>query len=281
MEPYIETHAKVKMPRLIYGTAWKKDRTLQLVKEALDAGFVGIDTACQPKHYNEPQVGEGFAAYLAQSGKRREDFFIQTKFTSLDGQDPQNVPYDPGKGLKDQVQESFLCSLKNLRVDYLDSWVLHGPLRTFEDTLTVWRAMEAIAQRGQVGQLGVSNFYDPAMFARLIGEAAIKPAVLQNRFYRDTSYDVGVRKICTEHNIIYQSFWTLTANPQILGHPRIQQMSAELQKTTPQVFFRYLSQKGIVPLTGTTDRHHMDQDLGIFDFELSPDQAQMIDELLK
>src|SRR5688500_7826400 len=91
-----------RMPRIIYGTAWKKERTGELVTKALQAGFRGIDTACQPKHYDEAGVGEGIVAGLG-NGVVRADLYLQTKFTSLDGQDPKRIPYDPKAPLAAQV----------------------------------------------------------------------------------------------------------------------------------------------------------------------------------
>ena len=72
-----------KRPYLIYGTAWKKDKTASLVTQAIHAGFRFIDTACQPKHYNENGVGLGIQTAINSLGLSREDIFIQTKFTSL------------------------------------------------------------------------------------------------------------------------------------------------------------------------------------------------------
>ncbi|HEX5670819.1 MAG TPA: hypothetical protein VFX66_04720, partial [Sulfuricurvum sp.] len=80
--PYVMTSQKVKMPSLIYGTAWKKERTADLVVQAVLSGFRGIDTACQPKHYEEPLVGAAIRR-LRDHSILREDLFIQTKFTPL------------------------------------------------------------------------------------------------------------------------------------------------------------------------------------------------------
>jgi diketogulonate reductase-like aldo/keto reductase len=86
----IKSHAKthIHIPALLYGTAWKKERTAELVAEAVHWGFRGIDTACQPKHYHEPGVGEGLRRAYAEGIVTRQDMFLQTKFTSFDGQDP-------------------------------------------------------------------------------------------------------------------------------------------------------------------------------------------------
>ena len=78
----------------LYGTAWKKEATTELVVAAVRAGFRGIDTACQPKHYREDLVGAALAQLAAEDGIARDALWLQTKFTPLPGQDPQNVPYD-------------------------------------------------------------------------------------------------------------------------------------------------------------------------------------------
>ena len=106
-------------PRILYGTAWKKMRTQELVRVAIERGFRGIDTACQPKHYQEAGVGAGVAACLNDK-LRRSDLYLQTKFTPLSGQDPAHVPYDPGAPLAQQVAQSFSTSLLNLQSDYVD-----------------------------------------------------------------------------------------------------------------------------------------------------------------
>ena len=103
----------MQMPPIIYGTAWKQERTEALVVQALRAGFRAIDTACQPKHYHEPGVGAALAA-CQREGIRREEVYLQTKFTSLSGHDPQRIPYDPSASLPEQVAQSFAASLRNL-----------------------------------------------------------------------------------------------------------------------------------------------------------------------
>jgi diketogulonate reductase-like aldo/keto reductase len=269
----------VRMPRIIYGTAWKRDCTAALVEQAVGLGFRGIDTACQPKHYNEAGVGDGIAACLHR-GLDRSGLYLQSKFTSLSGQDPERVPYDPNAGLGEQVAQSFRTSLKNLQTTYLDCLVLHSPLANHQSTMEVWRAMEGLFHGGGVKQLGISNCYDLLQFELLYQDAEIKPAVIQNRFYAETGYDRGIRDFCREHRIIYQSFWTLTANPNVLSHPVLQALAAKYRRHAAQLFFRYLSQTGIIPLTGTTSESHMREDLAIVDFELTADECDAIDALL-
>lgn len=269
------------MPPILYGTAWKKDDTSRLVLQALRSGFRGIDTACQPKHYNESGVGEGIAAFLRDSDLTRADLYVQTKFTSVDGQDPKRIPYSREGSLREQVSDSCAVSLANLGVDVLDCLVLHSPMRTLEQTLSVWSAFEGLVTRGVVRTLGISNCYSLPTLRAVWEHAKIKPAVLQNRFYKDEGYDVSLRQFCKQVRITYQSFWTLTANPHLLKTPVVLQIAKRLQWTAAQTFLRCLTQVGIVPLVGTTSPVHMAQDLQIFDDELSRNEVQAILALLR
>ncbi|MBS0287676.1 MAG: aldo/keto reductase [Proteobacteria bacterium] len=258
----------ITMPKIIYGTAWKKEKTASLVVKAIKRGFRGIDTACQPRHYFEPGVGQAFKE-LEKIGIPRDEIYIQTKFTPLSGQDPNNIPYNPHAPLYKQVLESFAVSQKNLGTIYIDALILHSPLRTHQETMEAWKAMEEIVSRSGVKQLGISNCYDLSEMQQLYDDATVKPTILQNRFYRETNFDTALRKWCNEKNIVYQSFWTLTANPQILQSSVITAICSSYNKTPAQVLFRYLTQLGVVPLTGTTSDVHMVEDLAIFQFELT------------
>jgi diketogulonate reductase-like aldo/keto reductase len=269
----------VRMPRMIYGTAWKKDRTAALVEQAITLGFRGIDTACQPRHYHEAGVGDGLASCL-DAGLNRGDLYLQSKFTPAAGQDPARTPYDPKTSLPGQVEQSFQVSLKNLRTDYLDCLVLHSPLRNEGRLMEVWRKMEAIFETGGTRQLGISNCYAPQQLARLYREAHIKPAVLQNRFYAETGYDREIRDFCRHHRMLYQAFWILTANTRVLAHGTLRALSRRYSRTPAQVFFRYLTQIDIIALTGTTSPAHMRDDLAIFDFELTQSDREALATLI-
>ncbi len=268
------------MPPLIYGTAWKKEKTKELVIQAVKAGFQGIDTACQPKHYNEAGVGEALEA-LADEGVKRETLFLQTKFTPLGGQDPNNTPYDEGADLSSQVAQSFEVSKQNLKTDYIDSLLLHSPLFPYKELLSVWRAMETIHQNGEVRQLGISNTYDLGTLKRLYEDAKVKPSVVQNRFYQESDYDKKIRDWCKTHEIAYQSFWTLTANPHILQSRELFDLSRKYDKNVVQLYFAYLHQVGITPLTGTSDLAHMELDLKSFDITLDREEIIKLNTLFE
>lgn len=252
-----------KMPYMLYGTAWKKDATASLVTQAIHAGFRFIDTACQPKHYNEKGVGQGVTTSLLQLGLDRTDIFLQTKFTSVSGQDENNIPYEKDASLEEQVKQSVHKSLDNLQTTYIDSLVLHSPMKTMDETLRVWRVFESFVDEGKVKQLGISNCYDMRTIRHLYAEATIKPAVLQNRFHKEKNFDIQVRSVCDSLGIKYQSFWTLTANRKALASPEWVE-TAKVKGLTPQtLMYAFMMTLGHTPLSGTTDANHMAEDVDI------------------
>jgi diketogulonate reductase-like aldo/keto reductase len=253
---------------MIYGTAWKKEQTKELVKLAIKNGFRRIDTACQPKHYNEKEVGDGIKEGREIYKIPREKIFIQTKFTPINGQDLKTLPYDKNLPIEDQVKQSVEVSLKNLQVDYIDSFLIHSPIIPHIDMLKAWRVLEMFVLEGKIGQLGVSNYYEPEFFVYFYNDVLLKPKVIQNRFYKQTNYDVELRNFIKQKNIEYQSFWSLTANLNHLRSPYFQNIVKKYNKTPEQIFYRFLTQIDITPLNGTTSQSHMQEDLSIFDFTL-------------
>jgi diketogulonate reductase-like aldo/keto reductase len=151
---------------------------------------------------------------------------------------------------------------------------------TMTQTQSAWRALETFVDTGQVRQLGISNCYRLDDLKGLWEAARIKPRVVQNRFYADTNYDRDIRAYCDQRQIIYQSFWTLSANPQLLTHKTLTDPAAARKRTAAQILFRYLTQIGVVPLTGTKSELHMREDLSIFDFELGDAERNAIDRIL-
>lgn len=277
---WITTSAGVNIPRILYGTAWKKERTADLVATALQLGFRGIDTACQPKHYDEQLVGVALQR-MKDRGVERESLYLQTKFTPFSSQDPDRLPYDKSSPLEEQVAQSFEVSKRNLQTSFVDCLLLHAPMSSHELTMKAWHAMEYIHRVGGARQLGISNCYELDVLTALYEDAVVKPVVLQNRFYKETEYDAPLRDWCYRHGIIYQSFWSLTANSRILTSNVVGRLAEKIKKTPAQIFFRYLSQSQIVPLTGTTSQQHMIDDLNIFDFELSTEDFDLVKALLK
>lgn len=265
------------LPKIIYGTAWKENRTTNLVIEAVLAGFTAIDTANQPRHYSEPLVGEALLK-LKEQGISRESLFLQTKFTSPNSQD-HRIPYDPRADIATQVTTSFQSSLIHLNTDYVDSYLLHGPYsrgNLIEEDWQVWDAIEKLYVSGKAKRIGISNV-DVMQLKLLVKEAKIKPMIVQNRCFAQLGWDKEVREFCKQHQIMYQGFSLLTANREVWNDEKISRIAKRLNKTPAQVILRFATLIGITPLTGTTDKNHMKQDLQIFDFDLSVEE---IDEIL-
>lgn len=268
------------IPDFLYGTAWKEDRTPALTELALRAGFRGIDTANQRRHYFEAGVGQGIAAAYRAGVVTREDLFLQTKFTSQGGQD-HRLPYDPAASLATQVAQSMASSLEHLGTDHVDSYVLHGPASgrgwTDEDA-EVWAAMVKERDAGRTRLLGVSNV-SLRHLQQLAATGAEAPAFVQNRCFARVGWDREVRAFCAERTIVYQGFSLLTANPEVLRHPLVAGIAARRKATVAQVVFRFARTIGMLPLTGTTDSEHMKQDLGSRDLALTPDEVRAIESL--
>ncbi|KAI0081940.1 Aldo/keto reductase [Panus rudis PR-1116 ss-1] len=263
--------------KIIYGTAWKKERTTALVISAILNGFRAIDTACQPKHYREDLVGEALQTVQEKHGIKREDMFIQTKFTPLGGQDTTKpLPYDPNSRLETQVRTSFQTSLSNLRTTYIDSLLLHSPLNSIAHTITVWKQLVALQDSGQVKFIGVSNTYDVATLEALEREGGRRVQVVQNRWFEGNQWDKAVLDYCRKNGIQYQSFWTLSGAPNLLAHPELVSFARRKGCTPAQALFRLAQVQGVTPLSGTTNEEHMQQDLAVEKIELTADdEAQL------
>ncbi|UZJ55285.1 hypothetical protein CBS101457_004605 [Exobasidium rhododendri] len=310
MSASAHTFAKLaKIPPLLYGTAWKGEATTSLVFKAFKYGFRGIDTAAQRKHYREDLVGLAVEEAEKELGIGRELLWLQTKFTPISGQDLTGpMPYDPEAKIKVAVRESFESSLRNLhrgeqwiwedaekaerqveterrRRPWIDSYLLHSPLNTLEETLQAWTAMEDLVLEGKVRQIGFSNVYDARIFNALRSAAKrVGPKFIQNRWHHTSGHDVSLLSMLSpvlspndfplldpanpstssnEAGITYQPFWTLTGNPMLLKSEAVQIVAVNHDWTTEQVVYRFCAQNFGIPglqvtvLCGTTDDNHM------------------------
>jgi len=269
----------ISIPSFMYGTAWKKEATTELVLQAVEAGFTAIDTANQLVHYDEARVGEALVR-LAKQGMTRDQLFLQTKFTSVNGQD-HRLPYDARASLSTQVQQSFASSLDHLHTDYLDSYVLHGPYYRRglgAEDWEVWSAIEGLYDAKKTRVIGVSNVSADQL--RLLCERAVhKPMVVQNRCYAAFGWDKEVREICRANGIIYQGFSLLTANSGIFAEPDLRTLAVKYRTGLAQIIFRFAQQIGMLPLTGTNNAQHMKDDLACDQFTLTPDELAVIETI--
>lgn len=270
----------VAVPRFIYGTAWKEERTEALTRLAIDVGFRAIDTANQRRHYVEASVGAAVASAVRDGLVTRADLFLQTKFTSEGGQD-HRLPYDADGEPGVQVRQSFESSLSHLGTDYVDSYVLHGP--TYRSGLTdedwsVWRAMEELHRERKARLIGVSNVSLEQLVA-IVRDGSVAPAFVQNRCFARTGWDRAIRAFCKDHGILYQGFSLLTANAPVLDSPAVGRVAERTGRSPEQIVFRFALEVGMIPLTGTSSRDHMAEDLAVFGFELLPTEVRAIERV--
>lgn len=270
----------IRVPRFLYGTAWKEEQTKRLTELALRQGFRGIDTANQRRHYHEAAVGQAIAAAIQTGLVERADLFLQTKFTFRAGQDDR-LPYDPDVPIALQVKQSFASSQEHLNTAVIDSYVLHGPSQRFglaADDWEAWRAMEGLHESGQVRWLGISNV-TLEQLQQLYRQARVRPRFVQNRCFAAQGWDRGVREFCTANGLVYQGFSLLTANRQVLAHPQLARIAQRYGRTISQVIFRFALEVGMMALTGTTNADHMRADLEVFEFHLEPQEVERIEDL--
>ncbi|KZL87617.1 aldo keto reductase [Colletotrichum incanum] len=254
------------IPRLIYGTAWKKSQTAPLVAAALSAGFRALDTAAS-HHYSEEGVGAGLRAWLTRNpshGVPRSGLYIQTKFSPS----PSTLP------IPDQVHSSIASSFKNLSVPtdlfapepaaeddfYLDCVLLHAPYPSYADTLLAWRALESYVP-SRIRTLGISNV-DLDELRALCADATVKPVVVQNRLNPKEAYNTPVRVFCRERGINFQSFWTLTANPPLVKSDAVDKVAKGAGVSNEVAMYGLvLGLRGVSVLDGTTNEARMKEDL--------------------
>jgi diketogulonate reductase-like aldo/keto reductase len=267
-------------PQIVYGTAWKEERTRELTALALEAGFRAIDTANQRKHYFEAAVGAAVEHVLAAGKLTRAELFLQTKFTFRGGQD-HRLPYDERAPIAEQVEQSFQSSLEHLATTYLDAYLLHGPTTRGPlqgDDLEAWRAIEDLAQRGLARKVGVSNF-SAEQLRELLATCRVKPSFVQNRCYAKTGWDFDVRALCRQHGVVYQGFSLLTANRRELEAASVKRLQARTGRTAAELVFAMARALGMLPLTGTSSQQHMRLDLAALDYALEPADVALLERV--
>lgn len=255
-------------PLLMYGGAWKGPHAEQNVLDALALGFRSFDTAnVYPASYNETAMGVALERARA-AGLRREDLFMQTKFTPgistdhcADGPwDPEQCMFDKQADLATQVKQSAQTSLAHLRVQQLDSLVLHDMRQPWADLQVIWRAMEEVHAQGHAASLGVSHAHDPATFRRLLSFARVPPSFVQNPIFAINHWDRDIRLICREHGIGYQAYsLNHVANDFVYRTAEVKQIARRLDQTPQQVIVAMTKRLGLLPLVGPQDPIKMAQ----------------------
>ena len=127
------------------------------------------------------------------------------RFTSPSGQDlSKPIPYSPSSPLQTQILTSFASSLNNLRTTYIDSYLLHSPLRTLPETIEAWKTLMQLQDEGKVKYIGVSNTYDVRVLEALERDGGRRVQVVQNRWYEGNGWDKEALAWCKKFGVQYQ-----------------------------------------------------------------------------
>ena len=232
------------------------DETAAAVHSALDIGYRHIDTA--EMYGNEA----GVAAGIAQAGLDRAEVFITSKLNN-------------GYHRPDDARRAFDATLKALRSDYVDLFLIHWPLPTLYDGdfVSTWKVLEQFAQDGRARSIGVSNF-QPAHLDRLAKESDTTPAVNQIEVHPYFGNE-DVRAYGSEHGIATEA-WSPIAQGKVLGDEVITRIAATHDKTPAQVVLRWHIQRGDIVFPKSVSPERVKSNFEIFDFSLDGDEMTAI-----
>lgn len=262
---YIEFYNGNQMPMLGLGTfrVENDDTCKEAVKHAIESGYRSIDTA---KVYgNEEQVGQGIKEGLESTGLNREDIFVTSKLFFEDF------------GRKN-VAQAYETSIQKLGLDYLDLYLVHWPGTNEAIMIDTWKGMEDLYKDNRVKNIGVSNF-NPDHFEALLAQVSIKPVINQVEFHPYFTQE-KLRKYLEAQNI-YMESWSPFMNAQILNDETLNEIGKEVNKTAAQVIIKWNMQHNVVVIPKSVTSSRIEENIDVFDFELSADQMKRIDDLNK
>ncbi|MFD0704893.1 aldo/keto reductase [Alloscardovia venturai] len=244
---YVTLNNGVKMPKLGFGVyQTPPEDTERAVREALEVGYRHIDTA--QLYRNE----EGVGSAVAQSSLDRSELFITSKVWFY------NEGYEAAKASIDE-------SLKKLKTEYLDLMLIHQP---FGDYYSTYRALQEAREAGKIRAIGVSNFSANRMID-LAHFTGIVPAVNQvetHVFFQQQENHEYMKKLGVQHES-----WGPFAEGEnnFFTNETLTKIGEKYGKTAAQVGLRYLLQCDIVVIPKTVHKERMEQNIDVFDFELT------------
>ncbi|CAG7913362.1 MULTISPECIES: aldo/keto reductase [Mammaliicoccus] len=261
----IEFYNGNSIPALGLGTfrVENNDECREAVKHAIISGYRHIDTA--QTYHNEEKVGQGIKEGLEATGLNREDLFITTKLWMTD--------YG-----RENVQSAYEASLKRLGLDYVDLYLIHWPGQDKDLITETWKAMEDLYNEGKIKNIGVSNFHVHHL-EELLQEASIKPVINQIECHPYLTQK-ELRAYLEAQKIVAQS-WSPLMNGQILEDEVVKEIANELDRTPAQVIIRWNIDENIVVIPKSVTPSRIEENLNVFDFELSEDQLSRLNALNK
>nr|CAD7428577.1 unnamed protein product [Timema monikensis] len=265
----------------------KPGEVTQAVKDAIDAGYRHFD--CAFAYGNEKEVGEALKVKLKEGVVKREDLFITSKLW--------NSFHRP-----DLVIPVLKKTLENLQLEYLDLYLVHWPMAFKEegenmprdaagniifsevDYVDTWKAMEEAVKQGLTRSIGISNF-NSEQITRLLKTATIKPVTNQVECHPYLNQKKLI-EFCRSKDIVVTGYSPLGSpdspflkpgDPLLLDDPKLKSLAKKYNKSPAQVVLRYSVQRGVVTIPKSVTKHRIQENLDIFDFELSKDDLAYLD----
>lgn len=257
---FVTLNNGIKMPKVGFGVYQIKDQEQckQAVLDAIDAGYRLIDTA--QSYGNEEAVGKA----IKETSIPRNELFITTKVWV------SNYGYEKAKA---SIEES----LKKMQLDYIDLVLLHQP---FNDYYGAYKALEDLYKDRKIKAIGVSNFY-PDRLVDLAIFSDIKPAV--NQVEVNVFHQQNIAQTYNEKYNVQMEAWAPFAEGRndMFANPELKAIGDKYGKSIAQVILRWLVQRGIVPLAKSVKKERMQENIDIFDFELSDEDMAVITKMDK
>ena len=254
----------VEIPAVGFGTYKAADNTDEaIISEAIRQGYRHLDTAAF--YFNEEAVGKA----VRESGIPREDFFLTSKVWK------DHLGYD-------STLQEFESTCKRLGTDYLDLYLIHWPRPSdlnaeWRDLdVETWKALEDLYKSKKVRAIGVSNFL-PKHLKALLKSAEVVPMIDQIEFHPGWMQPETV-SFCEEHGILVEA-WSPLGSGKLLSDPALVALAEKYNRSTAQICLRWCLQKGKLPLPKSTTPSRIEENLRLFDFQISKEDSDLIDGL--
>jgi len=259
---FVTLNNGIKMPKLGYGVYQvSKDECERCVYDAIKTGYRLIDTA--QSYFNEEEVGNAIKKTIDEGIVKREDLFITSKVWI------DNYGYE-------NCKESVLESMKKLQVEYLDLMLLHQP---FADYYGAYRALEELYEEGKLKAIGVSNFGPDRLADICLFGRKIIPQVNQVET-NPRNAQVEAQKNMREFNVQIEAWAPFGEGRNgMFDNETLKSIGEKYNKSVAQIILRWLMQRDVVALAKSTHIERMEENLDIFDFELSKEDMKEISKL--
>ncbi|XP_018320814.1 aldose reductase isoform X2 [Agrilus planipennis] len=285
--PGVVLNNGLQIPIFGLGT-WKSQpgQVTQAVKDAIDIGYRHID--CAFIYGNENEVGEAISAKIEEGKVKREDLWITSKLW--------NTFHRP-----DLVEGALRKSLKNLRVDYLDLYLIHWPMAYKEgndlvpkdsagnvifsdvDYVDTWKSLEKVHMKGLAKSIGVSNF-NKRQIDRILENATVLPVTNQVECHPYLAQK-KLGDYCKSKNIVITAYsplgspdrpWAKPDDPKLMDDPKLKSIAEKYKKSSPQILLRYQVERGHIVIPKSVSKQRIIENIDIFDFKLTPEDVAYI-----